>query len=525
MPPPLADPFSASSKPMPMVDSLPRLPLRFADTFYPIDPTTSLPSRAPPRPRPQRDPLPPASHIPMYHQSFSPKTLSSKDMRNLKSEEARIGSDAWVSKCIAGCVDRSSGDLELTGCGLETLSTRVVEMRNIVTIKLSYFGPRSPVATPSKDHQAAQQSIGYGRPASFGRPELRISSAPATMGTYGPRVPQTPQRAGVVRFDGLPTPVEEDGENVATSKQRFARQSPISRSVTTMSPGSSQPNAKIFAGQNRLTRLPSALFEVGNISVLSLRGNQLQAVPAAIGSLTNLKELNIANNCITELPHTILSLERLELFGAHPNPFLKNDSASPMSPLMRHCEAPVRTLREMCLSLLITPRKPHDLPPLLDRYDWEEFVYGEPHPLLDPAALHASIPCIPESTHKRVLQLLRSFSNQFHYANGHQRSRDLDRIDPFPRGGDAPQDDASTNPYYDFCPSPRHLENDLAPTRHLFLHPAEERVEWRDLVGQKNLPIRWKGCSPGCLTFLEQECETVEDGFDAAVIGDGEVVF
>ncbi|TYJ53078.1 hypothetical protein B9479_006310 [Cryptococcus floricola] len=525
MPPPLVDPFSASSKPMPMIDSLPRLPLQFAATFHPIDPNTSLPTRAPPRPRLQRDPLPPAPHIPMYHQSFSPKAPSTRDLRNLKLEEARVGSDAWISKCIAGCMDKSSPVLEFTGIGLETLSTRIVEMRDIVTIKLAYFGPRSPVTTLSKDHQAAQQSIGHGRPAGFGRPELRISSAPAAMGMRNPRAPQTPQRTGVVRFDGLPTPAEEEGEDAAIPPQRFARQSPISRSVTTMSSGSSQPNAEIFAGQNRLTRLPSAMFEVGNISVLSLRGNRLQALPAAIGSLINLKDLNVANNCITELPHTVLSLERLELFYAHPNPFLEKDSASSMSPLVRHCEAPVRSLRDMCLSLLITPRKPHDLPPLLDRYDWEEFGHGEPHPLLDPAALHAIIPCISEPTHKRILQLLRSFSNQFHYANGHQRSWDLDRIDPFPRGGDAPDDDASTNPYYDFCPSPRHLESDLVPTRHLFLHPAEERVEWRDFAGQKNLPIRWKGCSPGCLAFLEQGCEEIEDGFDAAVIGDGDVVF
>lgn len=40
--------------------------------------------------------------------------------------------------------------------------------------------------------------------------------------------------------------------------------------------------------------------------------------------------------------------------------------------------------------------------------------------------------------------------------------------------------------------------------RRLFLRAAEERLEWTTICGQKDLPIRWKGCSPGCLEYLEQ---------------------
>jgi hypothetical protein len=41
----------------------------------------------------------------------------------------------------------------------------------------------------------------------------------------------------------------------------------------------------------------------------------------------------------------------------------------------------------------------------------------------------------------------------------------------------------------------------------LYVEPAEERIEWRDVHGLARLPIKWKGCSPGCLTFLEEDEE------------------
>ena len=92
-------------------------------------------------------------------------------------------------------------------------------------------------------------------------------------------------------------------------------------------------------------------------------------------------------------------------------------------------------------------------------------------------------------------------------------SKDPLRFNPFPRSHRTlPPDDASTNPYFSPCPSPRHLEFDPnsatsseRPSRHLFLHPAEERIEWREVCQNRDLPIQWLGCSPGCLAFLEQD--------------------
>lgn len=53
----------------------------------------------------------------------------------------------------------------------------------------------------------------------------------------------------------------------------------------------------------------------------------------------------------------------------------------------------------------------------------------------------------------------------------------------------------------------------------LFVHPAEERIEWREVFGIPDLPVRWVGCSPGCLDFLERE---EEDGFELDSDWDGD---
>lgn len=272
----------------------------------------------------------------------------------------------------------------------------------------------------------------------------------------------------------------------------------------------------------------------------------------------NLKELNIGNNQIVSaksnraddvqevLPSTILNLS-LSVFLVHPNPFRQIPASSEtttsmpanadgqredtagvaacpsgrvLSPLVRHDPSPVPRLHALTLNNLISPRPPSSLPPLLDHYAWETPAKGATHPLLDSSVLHAIIPQICEKDLRRVLQALRSAS--YHFRHG---KTDFPRgspspglgssakVDPLPRSHRTPPpDDGSLNPYYNPCPSPRHLEYDptssaIRPSRHLFLHPAEERIEWREVFGESSLPIQWVGCSPGCLAFLEHDEE------------------
>ncbi len=100
------------------------------------------------------------------------------------------------------------------------------------------------------------------------------------------------------------------------------------------------PSVQLFLSGNKLTSLPSELFRLINITVLSLRNNLLQEIPPSIGKLPHLKEFNIAQNSIRWLPWEMLDL--MHCRGSHrqitvrPNPLIDPipDMSGP-SPLPR----------------------------------------------------------------------------------------------------------------------------------------------------------------------------------------------
>ncbi|GAB7345266.1 hypothetical protein MBLNU457_3631t1 [Dothideomycetes sp. NU457] len=88
------------------------------------------------------------------------------------------------------------------------------------------------------------------------------------------------------------------------------------------------PDLKILAGNNFLEDLPSELWDLENITVLSLRSNFLKGISERVGELYRLQELNIALNQIETLPFELLHLLQLRegptlRLYAGSNPFLK----------------------------------------------------------------------------------------------------------------------------------------------------------------------------------------------------------
>jgi hypothetical protein len=90
-----------------------------------------------------------------------------------------------------------------------------------------------------------------------------------------------------------------------------------------------EPHVQLFLFNNQLKMLPGAIFEIENITLLSLRGNGLTELPPAIGKLKNLRTLNLAQNRLKYLPGALLEIigsdRVMEEFIPEPNPFLLPD--------------------------------------------------------------------------------------------------------------------------------------------------------------------------------------------------------
>ncbi|KAL4751565.1 hypothetical protein BDW72DRAFT_202946 [Aspergillus terricola var. indicus] len=102
------------------------------------------------------------------------------------------------------------------------------------------------------------------------------------------------------------------------------KEAPISEEVYT----SLQPFLRLFLSGNSLNILPSELFELGNLRVLSLRNNKLAEIPPAIRRLTKLQELNVAVNRLSVLPWELLWLIKkgdLKHLTVRPNPLNEID--------------------------------------------------------------------------------------------------------------------------------------------------------------------------------------------------------
>jgi hypothetical protein len=87
-----------------------------------------------------------------------------------------------------------------------------------------------------------------------------------------------------------------------------------------------QPSLQLFLSGNSLSSLPCDLFNLHNITVLSLRNNNLGFLSPHISNLRKLIELNIAGNGLRYLPWEFLDLvrgENLQSLTVLPNPLLR----------------------------------------------------------------------------------------------------------------------------------------------------------------------------------------------------------
>lgn len=221
-------------------------------------------------------------------------------------------------------------------------------------------------------------------------------------------------------------------------------------------------------------------------------GNQLTEIPPGICNLKNLRSLNISNNKLQYLPAEITRL-KLDTFAVELNPFMKNPEATKakdktryVGPVTRCFENDIPSLFELALRALMSPADPI----LFPEKSFFEARYDIPMPTEDSDSLSAVVremlaDCVPGCIGRTMSPHASPVSTQVR-----NRKR---------------QERCVSN-----CMSERHLPTEGATQKHVFVAHAEERITWDKFVagqrvgGDEGIPLLWRGCSAGCLDFLDE---------------------
>lgn len=282
---------------------------------------------------------------------------------------------------------------------------------------------------------------------------------------------------------------------------------------------------QLFLAKNSISSLPNELFRLDTLVTLSLRepgtlfiaydklsslhvgANALTEIPPQIGQLKKLRELNIGNNQLKYLPAEILGL-RLNNLTIDPNPFLPYPGTRTTPTTYKFEPRTIIPLLELCLRGLLSPctdaQSDSTCPStrstsktqktwLSEKYDMplsNEFLKNIPAPILE--ILSACAPdCVPSVLSPNVTpQASPMRKRRLAVARSQKRI-----------------------PCVSTCTSPSHLlvgDYD-AYRRPVFVSHAEERFTWeKNVAGQTvgglyGVPILWRGCSYGCLDYLDPE--------------------
>ena len=227
----------------------------------------------------------------------------------------------------------------------------------------------------------------------------------------------------------------------------------------------------------------------------------MTTIPPQIATLRNLEQLNISNNKITHLPAEILDM-KLPSLSLDMNPWLSPPDGAPRDPLTTsrivsptkvHYTIP--SLKEFIFRALFTTTQDSDGTTVLDSIGGSAAI-PDFYPYHLWAELHR---CDPRAIPRRDLGLHPSPSKR-----ARMQRPDGDEFSFLSsRAPQAGRSDESEETFgVGVCPNPSH------ETKKVFICPAEERYTWeRTVAGNRmsfpGIPVLWRGCSPGCLDFLQ----------------------
>lgn len=263
-------------------------------------------------------------------------------------------------------------------------------------------------------------------------------------------------------------------QGTATESSTFTKTQSSSSLFSKSKSSAAAVPLSFFLSHNNLTyeSFPAEFFKLENLTMLTLLDNKLERISEGLGRLTGLTELNLSSNKLQWLPAEIMQLGQignLKLLRLAHNPWLK----APTTPLSKSKRllSPLVTKFNFLSLQEITKRK------LLGPSPWEDF------PLFQESFISEQLKSIPP-------HLAAPFSS-FFIKNSIEEG-----VQPF-------------DPASNICSSKNHDE----PV--YYVEHAEERFEWVSSAsifegdgrgeGKKEFPIRHRGCSSGCLDWLEEE--------------------
>ncbi|RDB23747.1 Leucine-rich repeat-containing protein 10B [Hypsizygus marmoreus] len=309
--------------------------------------------------------------------------------------------------------------------------------------------------------------------------------------------------------------------NTTTGPRLFPR----THSAATPSFGLPREKLQLFLSGNRIFVLPTLLFTLQNLSVLSIRGNYLTYIPPEIHYLHNLQTLNIANNKIKFLPAEMLQMSLIQLH-LHPNPFIEPPPPSDGRPFLQTLSISQRHLQTEALHRRLVSKTKYLLPqvPPLTELSLRVLFSPSSSGTLEETVLEAQYdlpldewpidPTVPRPSSYEARKQHFPLPLPIHIR------RTLDACVPGSVYAEeessnvhGPSDDVVQVTGIGKCPSPKHQR---MGTSRVFVHHAEERFTWEKTIATVDVsglvPLHWRGCLHGCLDFLDGVEESREDG-------------
>ncbi|KAG9126275.1 hypothetical protein FRC07_004127 [Ceratobasidium sp. 392] len=253
---------------------------------------------------------------------------------------------------------------------------------------------------------------------------------------------------------------------------------------------------QIYLTNNHLTALPTELFALKGLVLLSLRGNKLQELPPIISNIKSLRSLNVGNNKLQCLPAELSSLT-LQTLLVDPNPFLPPptlvySNSRVLGPLTIHNRIP--KLSELALRVAL--EQPPKLPSLSFTPTKRTAV------LLTPSPSHTSVFSSPSTSSSNQFPPHPLIVSSYYDIQSWLQSLPTLAVTHLRA---ALHGSGDARDVYGTCPNAQHRAD--VKEHGLFVDPAEERFEWvKSLAGcelASPVPLLWRGCRAGCLDFLE----------------------